>query len=138
MNAHSLAAAILSVGVITLGCSTDPAPSPGLADPYPAPINNPQVTVVSPDLQQWLGFHPSVIVNDGRQPLWVQTPVRNLSDRQYLVDYRYLYLDENGAQISPVMGWKMIALEPKQTVYMEGRALDLSAKTFRLEVRWAR
>ncbi len=119
------------------GCSSNTAPSPGLADPYPAPINNPVVSV-APTLQPWLGFQPAVITNDSGTPLHVQTPVRSLSEHQLLIDYRYLYYDDGGMQLGPLMGWHFLALEPKQTAYLDGKAMDSRAKTYRLEVRWSR
>lgn len=120
------------------GCKTDISPSGGLGDPYPAPINDPQITILSPELRPWLGFHPAVVVDDGSRPMQVQIPVRNLTARDYLIDYRVLFYDENGMQLEPVMGWKMEALRPKQTVRLDGKALDRRAVNYRLEVKWAR
>jgi len=133
---------VFLVAVIALtcmqGCKTDISPSGGLGDPYPAPINDPQIAILAPELRPWLGFHPAVVVNDGERPMQVQIPVRNLTRRDYLIDYRVLFYDINGLMLDPVMGWKMEALRPKQTVRLDGKALDTRAVSYRLEVKWAR
>lgn len=121
-----------------VGCRTDISPSPGLGDPVPAPMNDPQVTVLSPELQPWIRFHPAVIVDDGERPMQVEVPVRNLTDRQYLIDYRFLFYDANGSELTPLMGWRMAAFEPKQVQRLKASALSTEAVDYRLEVRWAR
>ncbi len=128
---------IALLGLLT-ACRTDISPSGGIGDPYPAPINDPQIAILSPELRPWLGFHPAIIEDDGERPMHVQIPVRNLTDRDYLIDYRVLFYDEGGVQLEPVMGWKMEALRPKQTVRLDGRALDTRARSYRVEVKWAR
>jgi uncharacterized protein YcfL len=132
---------LLSVALTALfvfGCQTNTAPSPGLGDPYPAPINDPQISVLSPDLRPWLGFHPTVIADDGERPMRIEVPVRNMTNNQYLVDYRVLFYDAHGMELTPTMGWQMIAMEPKQVVRLRGTALSTDAANYRLEVRWAR
>ncbi len=131
----SLASAIAIGGT---GCQADRSPGAGMADPYPAQINDPRITVLAPDLRGWIGFQEFRVAQDEDKPLSVNVPVRNMTERQYLIDYRFLFYDEDGMQISPVMGWQMVAMEPKQNVRLEGSALDRSAVDFRLEVRWAR
>ena len=120
------------------GCeSTDIAPSAGLGDPYPPPLSDPQISVLAPDLQPWLSFHPAAVVNDGERPMQVDVPVRNLSDQLYLIDYRILFYDDNGLQLEPGMDWRMEALRAKQTARLRARALSSDADSYRLEVKWA-
>ncbi len=122
-----------------LGCRTDPSPSPGYGDPYPAPLNDPQITVLSPDLQRWLGFHPAIVLpSDGERSMRVEQPVRNMSDRQYLIEYRILFYDAHGFEMAQAMGWQMVPLDPKQTVRLTANARDTEAVSHRIEVRWAR
>lgn len=124
---------------ILVGCQQpDMSPSPGLGDPYPPPINNPDISVLDRGLQQWLAFQPAVRIRDSRTPLTVQVPVRNMADRAYLIEYRYLFYDANGLEQTPVMGWKFAKLEPKQVVNLSANAMDTSAVTYRLEVKWSR
>ena len=124
---------------IAAGCQQpDLGPAPGMGDPYPAPMNDPQITVLAQDLRPWLGFHPAIVVEGGNGTMNVQLPVRNLSERQLLVDYRILFYDGNGVELEPPMSFRMIALGPKQTVRMSGNSFDNAAASYRVEVKWSR
>lgn len=139
MNRFTFLALLMALGFVAAGCQTvDTSPSPGLGDPYPAPLNDPQIAVLSPDLRPWLGFHPAIVIDDDERPMAVEVPVRNLTDRQYLIDYRILFYGADGAEQTPVMGWRMAALEPKQTQRLKGKALSTDAVGYKIEVRWAR
>lgn len=127
--------AVLLVG----GCQiTNPNPSPGRSDPVPPPANAPQISVLSPDLQPWIAFDPAYIERPVDAPMQIQTPMRNLTNYQYLVEYRYLFYDENGMELTPKMDWKMVDVDPKQQVRLHGGALSREAVAHRLEVRWSR
>lgn len=130
-------AALLST-MLLLGCQPDRSPSPGMGDFYPAPLNDPQISVLSPELRPWLAFHPAGIVDDGERPYRVEVPVRNMTDRQYLVDYRFLFYDEDGMEVTPTMGWEMMPMESRQVVRLRGSAMSTEAVNHRLELRWAR
>ena len=120
------------------GCQADTSPGAGRGDTYPAPHNDPQITVLDPVLREWIAFQPAVITRDGERPMTVQVPVRNLTERVYKIEYRYLFMDEHGRQIQPEMGWRFVSLDPKQVARLEGAALGMDAKDYRLEVRWSR
>ncbi len=138
MMRPGLFANVLAV-LFVLGCEApDIAPVAGLGDPYLPPFNNPQISLLSPELQPWLGFHPAIIIDDGKRPMQVQVPVRNLTDRQYLIDYRILFYDADEMELAPAMGWTMAALRPKQIVRLKAKALTTDAASYRLEVKWAR
>jgi len=117
--------------------SPSPAPPAGMGDVYPAPLNDPQISVLSPALRDWLAFSPAVVIRQPGRPLHVQVPVRNLAQRQYLIDYRFLFYDVNGTELEPTMGWTFAALQPKQILRLKAKALDDRAETYRLEVKWA-
>lgn len=121
------------------GCEApDRSPPAGYGDPYPAPLNDPQISVLSAELRPWLLFHPAIVTRTERQPMQVQVPVRNAAQRKYLIEYRILFYDERGVELTPTMSWSMVPLEPKQTVRLKAGALDESADSYRLEVKWAR
>lgn len=131
-------ASVLGV-LFVLGCEApDIAPVAGLGDPYLPPFNDPQISLLSPELQPWLGFHPAIIIDDGKRPMRVQVPVRNLTNRQCLIDYRILFYDADEMELAPVMGWTMAALRPKQIVRLKAKTLSTDAASYRLEVKWAR
>ncbi len=130
---------LILLSVLFLGCETpDISPAYGLGDPYPAPLNDPQISVVSPDLRPWLLFHTATVVRKTARPMEVQIPVRNAAQRMYLIDYRVLFYDASGMELQPPMGWQMVSLEPKQVVYLKANAMDAAAESYRLEVKWAR
>jgi uncharacterized protein YcfL len=135
--------ALLSLVVITCtiaaGCETpDRAPAYGYGDPYPAPMNDPDITVLSPDLRQWLGFQEAIVVKADGRPIEVQVPVRNLASRQYLIEYRFLFYDDAGMELEPVMGWKFVSLDANQLVNLKANSMGPDAVRYRLEVRWSK
>ncbi len=120
-----------------VGCQTQQgAPRSGLGDPWPAPVNDPQITVLSPDLQQWLRFHPARIELDPGRPMQVEVPVRNLADRQYLVSYRITFYDAADVEVS-TMSWRLEAIDARQTSRLTAGAMSSEAVNYRLEVKWA-
>lgn len=128
-----------AVALTTLtACKYDTSPSPGVGDPYPPPGNDPQISVLSPELRPWIGFQPAVVVRDDKAPMRVEVPARNSTYNKYLIEYRFLYYGDNGLEVTPTMGWQMIAMEPKQIVRLKGAALSTDAKAYRLEVKWSK
>jgi hypothetical protein len=117
----------------------DTAPSAGLGDWYPAPMNDPQISIVSPELRPHLAFQPAIITpsHDGR-PMGVEVPMRNTTYRKYLLEYRIIFHDAQGRELTPVMSWEFIAVEPKQIVRLKRNALSDEAESYRLEVKWSR
>jgi len=98
----------------------------------------PQITVLAPELQQWLRFHPARIDRDPDRPMQVEVPVRNISDRQYLIDYRILFFDGDDMAVTPTMGWRFMAIEANQTARLTAGAMSPDAANYRLEIKWAR
>ena len=122
------------------GCTPDVSPRPGLGDPVPAPFNNPEITILDAPLQSVLGFQPAIIQRDREKglPMQVQVPVRNLADPLYLIDYRFIFYDENGVELEPVMSWRRQELRSRQTVTLKAGAMTVDAVRYRLEIKWAR
>lgn len=129
-----LAAAALSLGACQK--PNNPAPNAGLLDPVPAPANNPQVSLGSPELTQLLGFEPG-IVERRNGLLHVAVPMRNLTNNRYTLDYRFFFYDEDGIEVGPQMGYQEIILDPKEQRRPATNAPDGSAVTYRMHVKWA-
>ncbi len=127
----------VSLALSLAGCKADTSPGAGRGDAYPAPMNDPQISVLDPKLREWIAFQTAVITKDGERPMTVQVPARNLTERVYEIEYRCLFFDEHGRQIQPVMGWRFVSLDPKEVARLEGAALGMDAKDYRLEVRWS-
>ncbi len=135
---HSFRVVCALAVTLMVGCQTQQgAPSSGLGDPWPAPVNDPQITVLSPDLQQWLRFHPARIDLDPGRPMQVEVPVRNLANRRYLVNYRITFYDAGDVEVTPTMGWRLEAIGAKQTSRLTAGAMSSEAVNYRLEVKWA-
>jgi len=64
-------------------------------------------------------------------------PVRNLADRQYLVSYRITFYDAGDIEVSPTMGWRLEAIDARQTSRLTAGAMSPEAVNYRLEVKWA-
>lgn len=137
----TICVACCAIAVASGGCRSTPndtAPSPGMGDWYPAPLNDPQISVVSPELRPWLGFQPAIVTLDGQHPMRVEVPVRNSTYNKYLLGYRILFYDEFGRELDPVMSWELVPLEPKEVVRLKRSAMSTEAQSYRLEVKWAR
>lgn len=128
---------MLAGGLLAGGCQTDVRPLAGQPDPIAVPYQDPRISVADPQLQQWLGFHAAVMVRNGKMPMSITVPVRNLADDQYQIDYRFLFFDELDRQMDPVMNWRFAAVQPKAVAHLEASALDSRARNWKLEVKWA-
>jgi uncharacterized protein YcfL len=120
------------------GCKADTAPSSGMGDSYPAPLNDPTISVVSPELREWIVFQSPLVIREDGKPMAVEIPARNVTYNAYNVEYRILFYDERGKEISPVMGWKFARFEPKQVVRLNANELGTEAKSYRMEIRWSK
>lgn len=137
MSERSIPAMALVLATM-FGCqSHHGAPAGALGDPWPAPVNDPQITVLAPELREWLRFHPARIEHDPGRPMQVEVPVRNLADRRYLVDYRIMFFDADDVEVTPTMGWRFEAIDARQTVRLAAGAMSEEAVNYRLEVKWA-
>ena len=130
---------VLLCAMVTGSChAPDKSPSGGVADPYPPPINDPQVSILALEIRDWLGVQPAIVTDDGQRPMQVEVPVRNMSDRMYLLDYRFLFYDAAGRELTPVMGWTPANFQPKQLLRLTGGALTTDAMNWRLEIKWGK
>lgn len=134
----SCALIVAALSMWLAGCKTDTAPSAGMGDPYPAPMNDPQISVLATDLRPHLVFQPAIITKDGQRPMTVEVPMRNTTYNKYLLEYRILFYDSSGRELSPVMGWEFVPVDPKQVVRLKRSATSVEADNYRLEVRWSR
>lgn len=134
------AALLISALILAAGCEADRSPAPGMGDPYPAPMNDPQITVIPAELRTWLAFQPAIVTDraDPERPMQVEVLLRNMAEEMYLIDYRFLFYDLNGRELEPTMGWRMQELYPKQVVRLKTGALHNDAVDYRLEIKWSK
>jgi len=130
---------VIACGCLALAaCQPYTGPTPGLGDPVPAPINDPQIVILEPELQEWLGFQPAQVTYAETGTMRVEVPMRNLAFETYQLDYRFIFMDENDTTIEPTMGWTHKPVYGKQTVRFIGRSLSPEAASYRLEIKWAK
>lgn len=121
----------------TSGCAKkDVSPWVGQQDPVASPNNNPRIVVSQADLLNSLGFDQPIVLRKD-DLLTVAVPTRNLGDYRYLLDYRFVWYDADGLEIRPAMGWKEVAIEPRDQKRIAANALDSRAVEWKLQVRWA-
>ncbi|MCA9296675.1 MAG: YcfL family protein [Phycisphaerales bacterium] len=140
MHKTILACSLVAAALALTGCNEPmyTGPSPGLGDPYPAPINDPQIAVLAPELQPWLGFQPARVTRTETGTMSVEVPMRNLTYEDYQLDYRFIFFDENDMTLTPTMGWAHKPVKSKETVRFTARSLTPDAYNYRLEIKWAR
>ncbi len=131
-------ALLAAAALWSAGCAHDISPRPGLGDPVPPPFNSPEISILDGQLQGVLAFQPAMIERDDGRPMQVQVPVRNVTDVLYLIDYRFIFYDEDWMELEPVMGWRFQELRPKQLVMLKAGAMTARAEHYRLEVKWAK
>ncbi len=133
-----IAASLLASAALTLpGCKVQRDTSPYAGQPDPnRPNVNPRIITSTPDLMVALGFDEPIVVREN-DILRASVPTRSLGDERYLLDYRFVFYDERGLEIEPVMGWRFIALEPREQRRIEARALDSRAQDWRLQIKWS-
>ncbi|MCI0364157.1 MAG: hypothetical protein L0Y44_01820 [Phycisphaerales bacterium] len=140
IRAHMALMFMAGLMLLSTGCQAPPdtSPSAGQGDWYPAPMNDPQISVVSPELRDVLWFQPAIVTNDGQRPMSVEVPMRNVTTEKYLVEFRIVFFDEHDRQINPVMSWEFMPVLPKQVVRLKRSAMSTDAEGYRLEVKWSR
>jgi len=116
----------------------DTAPSAGLGDEYPAPLNDPTISVLSPELREWIRFQRPIVIHEEGKPFAVEIPARNVTYNPYNIEYRVLFFDKNDRQISPEMGWAFVHMDPKEVVRLRANELGSVAQSYRLQIRWSR
>lgn len=119
-----------------LGCSsTNTYPPAGQVDPVRSE-DYPQIVPLD-GLSRYLGFsEPSVRHGP---PLSVSVPVRLLKAQPPInVQYRFLFLSEDGRDVSTNSDWRFVTLQPQVRAFMTGTAIDDRAVDWNLEVRSAR
>lgn len=94
--------------------------------------------VLDDDLRQLVEFTPATRIRVGGRPLQVETICRNLAANAFLIDYRFVFIDEQGQVVGASDEWTIIRLDPGEATTLRGVAGDGSASSHHLEVRWAR
>ena len=131
---YALCAVLLS-GLLLAGCQGDKMP----AQPRFEPIEDyPQITaaqVIGKDLS----FSDPIVRGADLQgtPMRVIVPVRPRLDEAVPVQYRFIFFEDDGAPIRPIMDWRYELLPGRSQTHLEAAAMDADAADWRLEIRKA-
>ncbi len=134
---RSIALLVLAAFAVS-GCNQqrDSNPFVGQQDPVASPANNPRIVTSSSDLMQSLGFdQPIVLRRDDL--LTVSVPTRNLGNERYVLDYRFVWYDNDGMELRPAMGWREVVIEARDQKRIAANAIDSRAVEWKMQVRWA-
>jgi len=120
------------------GCNNqrDTDPFVGQQDPVASPANNPRIVTSSSDLMRSLGFDQPIVVRRD-DLLTVSVPTRNLSNERYVLDYRFVWYDNDGMELRPAMGWREVVIEPRDQKRIAANAIDSRAVEWKVQLRWA-
>lgn len=129
-------AMLATVMMLTLGCArTEPWGS--VQDPLPQG-QHPHI-ILHDDVHGSVSHgQPIITPSDGETPMRVTVPIRLLDNRQYAMQYRFIFFDERGERVNPDMSWRYITLPPRAQTEVSAAALNREAVDWRLEMRLAR
>ena len=125
-----LASAVGQAGLT--GCA-GPTPPPGAMVDMVALNNYPQITVMD-NLQPWLvvnRLQPQKV--DGL--LNVDVDMRWTGKQYVYLEWRFIFFDASGRAQNTDPAWRTGQAAPGTDEYMQGRANNESAETWRLEIR---
>lgn len=120
------------VGAVMAGC-TDPI-VPG----QDAFVQYPQVQVDSYWLQTWTRVQPPVATRMGAGQLQVDIPIRNLTDSDLNLDFKYYFTDKNGVPVENPDSWVHTRVPRKGIGTIEFQSLSAMAQDFHVEIRVAK
>ncbi len=134
MHKWSLMIVILA-GLVTMGgCDTVKSPETAGPDPL-TKAAYPRVAAPA-DLGKYLYWGQPVVERGNEQtPMHVEVPVRLRSDKAVRTQYRFIFFDEKGMPLRPIMEWRYHPLQPRTQTWYAGQATDPAAADWNLEVR---
>lgn len=127
---------MMMVGMIGLaGCQEHVnAPIQMRQDPFPED----QIMVAQDDLRASLAGSAPILTRDAQSGiLYVTVPIRNTTNKQLFVDYRFRFLDANGQETFKT-GWMNKVLAPNVPDRITANSTSPQAVDFRMDLRWAR
>lgn len=136
MTRLTLPATLLLFTLPCLMLSCAKAPIAATPDPV-APVQYPQIATEGV-LGNHLSYAKPIVRAEGGNPMKVTVPLRLRDDKPVNAQYRFTFLDRDGAPLDPPMDWRFMVLPPRLQVFMEGSAMSGSAVDWRLEVRPAK
>jgi uncharacterized protein YcfL len=129
----------MACAVVALSaCESGQRPDSSAADGSAVHAGDSEVVVLDDDLRRLLEFSPATRIRVGGRPLQVEVIGRNLAANAFLIDYRFVFFDDQGHAVAASDEWTIVRLDPGAATTLRGVAADGSASAHHLEVRWAR
>lgn len=133
-----LPALLLTFSVIA-GCQPGKPPAAAKPDPV-TPVSYPQIATEG-NLGHFLYYaKPIVRMQEGPAAglMHITVPLRLADDKPVNAQYRFTFLDTDGAPLGTQMDWRFMVLPPRLQVFMEATATESGARDWRLEIRPAK
>ena len=129
-----LVLALLTLAVITIGCSRRPRPPiEGQLDPY-APR---QVMFADKDLARRTAVGQPHATRDEAGLLHITVPIRAATKFQLYVDYRVTFFDDRGNVLNQT-GWMTKTLVPNVPDQIRANSMSPQAADFQMDLRFAK
>jgi len=127
---------LLILPCLLLGCQPGKPPAAAKPDPV-APVSYPKIATEG-NLGNFIYYaKPIARVQDGGL-MKVTVPLRLADDQPVNAQYRFTFLDADGAPAGTPMDWRFLVLPPRLQVFMQATATETTAEDWRLEVRPAK
>ena len=121
-------------GVILVAAGVGGCTDPITANQDPI-MQYPQVHMESYYLQQWTRVQPPITSRVGAGQLHVTVAIRNLTDSDMGLDYKYYFTGPSGSMVENETGWKLVTIPRKGISQIEFTSLSADARDFRVELR---
>jgi hypothetical protein len=122
---------LLTVMLALTGCGVK-APIQARMDPYiPS-----QVQLTSEDLRTRVAFDAPRVNRDPAGLLFVTVPIRAATNKQLYVDYRAIFIGDNGLVLERG-NWTPITLSPNVFDNIQFNSLTPNVRDFQFQLRWS-
>jgi len=123
----------LTLGLlVATGCTGVLEGEPDYVNPYP------KITVTDEQLNSGLAFNPATVTRTATGMLAVSQPIRAKANHPLTIEYRFAWLDADGAPIEPQPGWVYKRLEQRVPETISANSTSADAVDFQIHIRWAR
>ena len=124
-----LVAGLLVTGMALAGCDNPPLHA------YQSKFDTPQIVLTDWVLQQDLRVTKAITNRVGSGQLQVAIELENNTDHNIKVDYRYWYLDKNGATVDSPSSWQFTTVPSRAFQQFSITSMSSAADDFHVEIR---
>ncbi len=125
---------LFAAGMMAMGLALGACDNPPI-HPYQAQDLPSQVLLTDWTLQQDIRVSPPVVSYIGAQQMQVSVQLYNNTDHTIPVDYKYTFVDKNGAAIDPASGWQLVTVPPRSFQPFKFTSIAEAPKDFQVQLR---